>query len=123
LCGFSSYNRYSYVINNPLKYTDPDGYFFVSLIAAVITKAIVASSMHILIQVAIAYTISYAATYIATGNAKAAQGAGLAAGLFMGIGGLRGGEMGANGKMQTAAIRETKKYPSGSVYLSGLLIT
>jgi hypothetical protein len=24
-----SYNRYSYVINNPLKYTDPDGYFFV----------------------------------------------------------------------------------------------
>jgi RHS repeat-associated protein len=95
-----SYNRYSYVINNPLKYTDPDGYFFVSLIAAVITKAIVASSMHILIQVAIAYTISYAATYIATGNAKAAQGAGLAAGLFMGIGGLRGGEMGANGKMQ-----------------------
>ena len=23
-----SYNRYSYVLNNPLKYTDPSGYFF-----------------------------------------------------------------------------------------------
>jgi hypothetical protein len=34
------------------------------------------------------------------GSGKAAQGAGLGAALFMGIGGLRGGKMGANGKMQ-----------------------
>jgi NADH:ubiquinone oxidoreductase subunit 6 (subunit J) len=33
-------------------------------------------------------------------GAKAAQSAGLGAALFMGIGGLRGGKMGANGKMQ-----------------------
>jgi hypothetical protein len=39
-------------------------------------------------------------TYIATGSAKAAQSAGLSAALFTGIGGLRGGKMGANGKMQ-----------------------
>ncbi len=48
----------------------------------------------------IVYAVSYAVTYIATGSAKAAQGAGLSAALFMGIGGLRGGKMGTNGKMQ-----------------------
>ena len=47
----------------------------------------------------IAYAVSYAVTYIATGSGKAAQGAGLPAGLFMGIGGLRGGKIGADGKM------------------------
>ncbi|CAC9982743.1 hypothetical protein [uncultured Gammaproteobacteria bacterium] len=50
-------------------------------------------------QVVIAYAVSYAVTYIATGSGKAAQGAGLPAGLFMGIGGLRGGKVGADGKM------------------------
>jgi RHS repeat-associated protein len=30
-----SYNRYSYVMNNPLKYTDPSGYFFKKLFRAV----------------------------------------------------------------------------------------
>jgi hypothetical protein len=44
--------------------------------------------------------VTYSVTYIATGSAKAAQSAGLSAALFTGIGGLRGGKMGANGKMQ-----------------------
>jgi hypothetical protein len=44
--------------------------------------------------------VTYSVTYIATGSGKAAQGAGLSAALFMGIGELRGGKMGANGKMQ-----------------------
>ncbi|MBL3601657.1 MAG: hypothetical protein JMN25_17635 [gamma proteobacterium endosymbiont of Lamellibrachia anaximandri] len=35
-----SYNRYSYVLNNPLKYTDPSGHFFVAI--AMIFKAAVA---------------------------------------------------------------------------------
>ena len=30
-----SYNRYSYVMNNPLKYTDPSGYFFKKLVREV----------------------------------------------------------------------------------------
>jgi hypothetical protein len=38
---------------------------------------------------------------ISSSIAKAAQSAGLGAALFMGIGGPRGGKMGANGKMQS----------------------
>ncbi len=94
-----SYNRYSYVMNNPLKYTDPTGNFFgiiLSFISAVATQAVISAvgAQLLLAQIAIAYAVTYSVTYIATGSAKAAQGAGLAAGLFMGIGGLRGGKMG-----------------------------
>jgi hypothetical protein len=54
--------------------------------------------------------------------------------LFMGIGGLRGGKMGTNGKMQhnpgwesgsmktLAAHGLASKFPSGWVYFSGLFI-
>ncbi len=31
-----SYNRYSYVMNNPLKYTDPSGYFIPALVGLVL---------------------------------------------------------------------------------------
>ena len=100
-----SYNRYSYVVNNPLKYTDPTGNFFgliLGIISAVATDAVIAvlSAELLLAQMIIAYAVTYSVTYIATGSGKAAQGAGLSAALFMGIGGLRGGKMGANGKMQ-----------------------
>jgi hypothetical protein len=44
-----------------------------------------------------AYAVTYSVTYIETGSTKAAQSAGLSAALFMGIGGLRGGKIGANG--------------------------
>ncbi|VVM23323.1 hypothetical protein BSPWISOXPB_5804, partial [uncultured Gammaproteobacteria bacterium] len=87
-------------MNNPLKYTDPDGYRSLALIAATITKAIVVNVTNIFVQMAIAYAVTYSVTYIETGSAKAAQSAGLSAALFMGIGGLRGGKIGANGKMQ-----------------------
>lgn len=42
-----SYNRYSYVLNNPYKYTDPSGYFFKKLFKAVfdpIAKAVSAAA-------------------------------------------------------------------------------
>ncbi|VVH60096.1 hypothetical protein BAZOLSSOX_691, partial [uncultured Gammaproteobacteria bacterium] len=99
-----SYNRYSYVINNPLKYTDPTGNFFgiiLGFISAVATQAVISAigAQLLLAQIVIAYAVTYSVTYIATGSGKAAQGAGLAAGLFMGIGGLRGGKMGIDGKM------------------------
>ena len=101
-----SYNRYTYVLNNPLKYTDPSGYFFSAIISAfvasVATKSIIAAvgAKLFLAKVAIAYITAYTVTYATTGSGKAAQNAGLSAGLFMGIGELRGGTIGANGKMQ-----------------------
>ncbi|SSC09038.1 RHS repeat-associated core domain-containing protein [bacterium endosymbiont of Bathymodiolus sp. 5 South] len=100
-----SYNRYSYTINNPLKYTDPTGNFFgviLGFISAMTTKAVIAAigTKLFLAKIIIAYAVTYSVTYIATGSAKAAQGAGLSAALFVGIGELRGGKMGANGKMQ-----------------------
>ncbi|VVM27742.1 hypothetical protein BSPWISOXPB_3244 [uncultured Gammaproteobacteria bacterium] len=64
-----------------------------AVIAAIGTKLFLAKTI-------IAYAVTYSVTYIATGSGKAAQGAGLSAALFMGIGELRGGKMGANGKMQ-----------------------
>ncbi|VVM18136.1 hypothetical protein BSPWISOXPB_4644 [uncultured Gammaproteobacteria bacterium] len=63
-----SYNRYSYVMNNPLKYTDPDGYRSLALIAATITKAIVVNVTNIFVQMAIAYAVTYSVTYIETGS-------------------------------------------------------
>jgi RHS repeat-associated protein len=33
-----AFNRYSYVINNPLKYTDPTGYFNPGKVAAVLSS-------------------------------------------------------------------------------------
>jgi hypothetical protein len=72
------------------------------IISAVATDAVIAvlSAELLLAQMIIAYAVTYSVTYIATGSGKAAQGAGLSAALFMGIGGPRGGKMGANGKMQ-----------------------
>ena len=66
------------------------------------TKAVIAAigTKLFLAKIIIAYAVTYSVTYIATGSAKAAQGAGLSAALFVGIGELRGGKMGANGKMQ-----------------------
>ncbi|VVM17736.1 hypothetical protein BSPWISOXPB_1181 [uncultured Gammaproteobacteria bacterium] len=72
------------------------------IISAVSTNAVIAAigTKLFLAKIIIAYAVTYSVTYIATGSGKAAQGAGLSAALFMGIGELRGGKMGANGKMQ-----------------------
>jgi hypothetical protein len=77
-----SYNRNSYVMNNPHKYTDPSGcagntnYPSLAVIAAEMTKAILADiTAGLFSQMVIAYAVSYAVTYIATGSGTAAQGA------------------------------------------------
>ena len=89
-----SYNRYTYVMNNPLKYTDPSGYFIqfaLPFIGAALTKAAIAyvGTTLLITKVVIAYAVNYALTYAVTGNAQAARSAGLAAGINMGIGEFR----------------------------------
>ncbi|VVM24011.1 hypothetical protein BSPWISOXPB_8535 [uncultured Gammaproteobacteria bacterium] len=72
-----SYNRYSYTINNPLKYTVLLETFWVILgfISAMTTKAVIAAigTKLFLAKTIIAYAVTYSVTYIATGSAKAAK--------------------------------------------------
>ncbi|MGV6825357.1 MAG: RHS repeat-associated core domain-containing protein, partial [bacterium] len=104
-----SFNRYSYVLNNPLSYTDPSGYFIEWLIAIGSTfvadtvaiaaaDALVGTSMTALTSTA--YTATYAAVYAGTaavigGVAAEALGGtsaeGFRAGLFVGVGGAFSG--------------------------------
>ena len=48
-----SYNRYSYVLNNPLKYTDPSGYFFKKLFRSI--KRFVKKYARVIVAAVIAY--------------------------------------------------------------------
>tara|TARA_R110002060_G_scaffold880_3_gene2106 strand:+ start:4858 stop:11826 length:6969 start_codon:yes stop_codon:yes gene_type:complete len=99
-----NYNRYSYVLNNPLSYTDPSGYFFKSL------KKFVKKYWKIAVAaVAAYYTFGYALNALATtvthaglsvtyATAGAYMGAGAAAGFVGGAiatGSLRGALRGA----------------------------
>ncbi|MDV5168329.1 RHS repeat-associated core domain-containing protein [Photobacterium rosenbergii] len=63
-----SYNRYSYVLNNPMKYTDPSGHFFKKLFKKI------KKYWRTIAAIAIAVIAPYAAAYIATSGAVAAGG-------------------------------------------------
>lgn len=74
-----AYNRYGYVLNNPLYYTDPSGHFFFAIAALIMTTA--AESM------IAAFAIAAVTTYIITqGDLKASLIAGASAGASFGIG-------------------------------------
>ena len=75
-----SYNRYSYVLNNPMSYTDPSGYFFKKLFSAIakvpILNAAVTAVLAFYCQVClVAYnTLS---TYAVTGSLRSALVSGI----------------------------------------------
>ena len=48
-----SYNRYSYVLNNPLKYTDPSGYFFKKLFRSI--KRFVKKYARVIVAAVVSY--------------------------------------------------------------------
>ena len=103
-----NYNRYSYVLNNPMSMTDPSGYFFKKLFKG-IKKFVKKYGRIIVAAVAAYYTFGYALNALATtathagfsvtyATAGAYIGAGAAAGFVGGAiatGSLRGAVKGA----------------------------
>lgn len=84
-----SYNRYSYVKNNPMSYTDPSGYFFKKLFKAIadipILNAVVTVVLAVYCQAClVAYnTLS---TFALTGSLKSALAAGVSTAMMPGGG-------------------------------------
>ena len=94
-----NYNRYAYVNNNPLSYTDPDGYFFKALKKFVKIVAVIA--------------------IVATVGAWAAQGtAGLLG--FEGAGAIGAAVFGPKATLYSAAVVSASAASAGS--FSGVLI-
>ena len=112
-----SYNRYSYVKNNPLKYTDPSGYFFsgvkkwfshhwkaiVTTVATVAVGVLTGGTSLIIQGAAIGFTAGAVGTLVNGGSLGQAMRNGVIGGLFgavgagftYGIGSAFGGNLGA----------------------------
>ncbi len=114
-----NYNRYSYVLNNPMSYTDPSGYFFVSLFKGV--RKFVKKYWKVIAAAAVSYftfgaTSGWAAGWaLGSGFSASAAGfmgdmaGGAAAGFVSGAimtGSLRGALKGAFVGAATAGIFE-----------------
>src|SRR5690606_31734198 len=93
-----NYNRYSYVLNNPMSYTDPSGYFFKALFKGI------AKYWRVIAAAVITYATAGAASgwaaswgYAAgtVGNAAVAGAIAGAAGGFVATGSLKGAMAGA----------------------------
>ena len=68
----TSYNRYAYVMNNPLLYTDPSGYFIAEL-AAILVEIGMAKAAATFAAYAITASLSGGAIALATGHNTAAR--------------------------------------------------
>lgn len=85
-----SYNRYSYVLNNPLSYTDPSGYFFKSILRKIASIPILNAAVHVALnfipgcQGWCSAVYSAASTYAVTGSLRAAFTAGVVSALSPG---------------------------------------
>lgn len=115
-----SFNRYSYVLNNPLSYTDPSGYFFKSLFKAV------KKYWRVIAAAAVTYFTAGAASGWAAGwgltgaTAGAVSGAiAGAAGGFVATGSLRGALTGAFSGAAFGAIGASFNADSGFFAANG----
>lgn len=91
-----SLNRYSYVLNNPLSYTDPSGFFFKSLFKAfknffvqVVARVVVNALLPGVGAFVGSFLSGFLAGAITGGSLKAGFFAGLQAGLAYGVGSLK----------------------------------
>ena len=77
-----SFNRYTYVFNNPLSYTDPSGYFSLRNVVGIVAGAVVGFFLAVsgFGMFAIGFYSAFTTAIIITGNLKTALKAGLIAG-------------------------------------------
>jgi RHS repeat-associated protein len=104
-----SFNRYAYCLNNPLKYTDPDGEFWHIIIGAAIGGIANLASGLLSGQID---TFGEGLAYFGIGAAAGALSAGVGAGVSSLIG---GGSFGAGFLGTTAAKTAVTSFASGSV--------
>ncbi len=85
-----SYNRYSYVLNNPMSYTDPSGYFFKKLLRSIAKVPILNMAVHVVLNLIpgcqgwCSAVYAAASTYAVTGSLKAAFTSGIVSAIMPG---------------------------------------
>lgn len=129
-----NYNRYSYVLNNPMSYTDPSGYFFkwlgkkikkywkpiVAIAAAAFTYGAALGAMATTSSITLANGVMLSSTYISTASYIAAGALSGAVAGAISTGSLRGTLNGALSGAAFAGIGQAFSAGSGFYQTGGL---